>query len=54
LDKKPALILFLAGCVVLALLLLIRVISFLITGIIFAVLLVVLGGLSGAFRGRNP
>lgn len=44
--------LFLAICVVLALLLLAKSISSLVSGCVFAVALVVLGGLSRRFRNR--
>ncbi len=47
---KPAGLLFLAICVILAALLLTRAITPLVSGCVFAVALATLGGLSGGFR----
>ncbi len=47
---KPAGLLFLGICIVLAALLLKKVLTFLVSGFAFAVALVILGLLSGGFR----
>ena len=49
-NTKVARFLFLSVCVVLAVLLLARAISIVVSGAVFAVALVVLGGVYGAFR----
>lgn len=49
-DGRLAGILFVGSCTVLALLLLTDLISPLVSGSVFAIALVVLGGLSGGFR----
>jgi hypothetical protein len=49
-NRKFALSLFLGTCITLAVLLLTHVITPLISGVIFAVALVVFGGLSKGFR----
>jgi hypothetical protein len=49
-NRRTALLIFLAVCIVLAILLLTTIIKPLLAGIIFAIALVVLGGLSGGFR----
>jgi uncharacterized membrane protein len=52
-KRISALASFLAVCVILALLLLTQVITFIVSSIIFAVSLVIFGGLSRGFRGRD-
>ena len=52
-NGKVARFLFLGVCVVLAALLLIRAISIVVSGAVFAVALVVLGGAFGGFRRRS-
>lgn len=52
-DKKTAGFLFLGICAVLAILLLTQTITFLVSGCVFAVALVLLGGLSRGFRKGN-
>ena len=47
---KPARLMFLGVCAVLAILLLTRIITPVIGSLIFAVALIVFGGLSGGFR----
>jgi hypothetical protein len=49
-TRKLALSLFLGTCILLAILLITRVITPLVSGIIFAVALVLFGGLSRGFR----
>jgi uncharacterized membrane protein len=49
-DGKPAVWLFLGVCVILAILLLTKTISPLLSGCVFAVALVLLGGLSRGFK----
>ncbi len=49
-KAKPAGLLFLGVCIVLAALLLKKVLTFLVTGFAFAIVLVTLGLLSGGFR----
>jgi hypothetical protein len=49
-DRKLALSLFLATCVLLAILLILQVINTLMSGIIFALALILFGGLSRGFR----
>lgn len=49
-NGKAAAIIFVGVCVVLAILLLFRVISPLVSGSVFAVALVLLGGISNGFR----
>jgi hypothetical protein len=49
-DGKTAVFLFVGVCVLLAILLLIGIIGPLVSGAIFAISLVLLGGLSGGFR----
>jgi len=52
-NSKVARFLFFGVCVVLAALLLVRAISIVVSGAVFAVALVVLGGAFGAFRRRG-
>ena len=52
-DRKLALGLFLATCLILAILLMMQIISPLISGIIFAIALILFGGLSRGFRKEN-
>jgi hypothetical protein len=52
-DSKLALGLFLATCVVLAILLIMQIISPIISSAIFAVALILFGGLSRGFRKGN-
>ena len=52
-NSKVARFLFLGVCVVLAVLLLIRAISIVVSAAVFAVALVVLGGAFGGFRRRG-
>jgi hypothetical protein len=52
-DRKLALGLFLAACIILAILLITRLITPLVSGMIFAVALVLFGGLSRGFRKEN-
>jgi hypothetical protein len=49
-NAKPALVIFLGVCLILAGLLLFQVIDPIVSGAIFAVALVVLGGLSKGFK----
>ncbi len=49
-NAKPAVIIFLGVCIVLAVFLLFQVIDPIVSGAIFAVALVVLGGLSKGFK----
>jgi len=49
-NRNIALPLFLATCIILAVLLLTRTISSVVSGIIFAIALVVFGGLSRGFK----
>ncbi len=49
-TRNLALSLFLGTCILLAILLITRVITPLVSGIIFAAALVLFGGLSGGFR----
>jgi len=49
-DRKLALGLFLATCIILAILLITQAITPIVGGILFAITLVVLGGLSRGFR----
>lgn len=49
-NGKNAKIIFLVACIILAILLLTKVITPIASGIIFAIALVLLGGLSGGFR----
>ena len=49
-DRKLALGLFLATCIILAILLITQAITPIVGGILFAIALVVLGGLSRGFR----
>jgi hypothetical protein len=51
-NAKPAVAIFLGVCIVLAGLLLAQIISPIVSGAIFAVALVLLGGLSKGFRKR--
>jgi hypothetical protein len=52
-SGKSAGLLFLGVCIVLAALLLARVITPLVSGSVFAIVLVLLGGLSGGFRKKG-
>jgi len=52
-DGKIAIILLVNICVILVVLLLIQAITPLISGIVFAIVLVTLGGLSKGFRNRS-
>jgi len=52
-NRKLALGLFLATCIILAILLIMQIISPLISSAIFAIALVVFGGLSRGFRKGN-
>ncbi|MFZ0821864.1 MAG: hypothetical protein WAM91_17505 [Candidatus Acidiferrales bacterium] len=49
-NRKTARILFLAACIVIAILLLKQVVTTIVGGFIFAVALLVFGGLSNGFR----
>jgi hypothetical protein len=52
-DRKLALSLFLATCIVLAILLIMQLITPVISGLIFAIALILFGGLSRGFRKEN-
>ena len=52
-DRKFALGLFLATCIILAILLITQVITPTVSGVLFAIALVVFGGLSRGFRKEN-
>ena len=52
-DRKLALSLFLATCIILAILLIMRLTTPVISGLIFAIALILFGGLSHGFRKGN-
>ena len=53
-NGKTAAFIFVGVCVILAVLLLTGFISPIVSGSVFAVALVLLGGMSGGFRKKNP
>ncbi len=53
-KRKTAVASFLGVCIILAILLLSKIITSTISGLVFAIALVLFGGLSRGFRGNEP